>query len=142
MGCVYSLYYHSIYYMQWVVFISHQEGTKPNYMLKVINNFHKGAKEVKKSTCPSLSKESINTPSPFHMSLLPNTGPSTPLVSVNHNACQQEFRFYYMFITFFVNFTQYRRYLNLLSLIVEENKFIPKYVTVNTCYFCSRELPS
>ena len=35
-------------------------------------------------TCPSLSKESRKTPSPFHWSWLPNTGPSTDFPVVYH----------------------------------------------------------
>lgn len=39
-------------------------------------------------TSASLSKESNITPSPFHVSTLPNTGPSDPASSVNQMACE------------------------------------------------------
>lgn len=41
-------------------------------------------------TCPSLSNESINTPSPLHMSWFPKTGPSCPLSSVNQIAYKKK----------------------------------------------------
>jgi len=37
---------------------------------------------------PSLSNESKNTPRPFQLSALPNTGPSSALRDVYHTACQ------------------------------------------------------
>lgn len=41
-------------------------------------------------TCPSLSNESMNTPSPLHMSWFPKTGPSCPLSSVNQIAYKKK----------------------------------------------------
>lgn len=39
-------------------------------------------------TFPSLSKESKKTPTPFHWSAAPYTGPSRPCSAVNHTACR------------------------------------------------------